>query len=142
MRDIIAEELDRYRLERTAPRGRAARHRAARPRRGAPRRSSSSATAPSSAPLDPAAREAVDALTRGIVNKLLHEPTVRMKDAAGTARGELYADALAELFDLLDVADPDALMPAPARAWRRAAARWRAGRRSASPRCSAATSSW
>ena len=23
-----------------------------------------------------------------------------MKDAAGTARGELYADALAELFDL------------------------------------------
>ena len=34
------------------------------------------------------------------MNKLLHEPTIRVKDAAGTARGELYADALAELFDL------------------------------------------
>jgi glutamyl-tRNA reductase len=50
--------------------------------------------------LDPATRETVDALTRGIVNKLLHEPTVRMKDAAGSARGELYADALFELFGL------------------------------------------
>jgi glutamyl-tRNA reductase len=52
--------------------------------------------------LDPEARRAVDALTEGIVNKLLHEPTVRLKEAAGTARGELYADALAALFDLPD----------------------------------------
>ena len=52
--------------------------------------------------LDPDARNAVEALTAGIVNKLLHEPTVRLKDAAGTARGELYADALAALFDLPD----------------------------------------
>ncbi len=52
------------------------------------------------AALDPTARDLVDAITQGIVNKLLHEPTVRVKDAAGTARGELYADALAELFDL------------------------------------------
>jgi glutamyl-tRNA reductase len=52
--------------------------------------------------LDPEARKAVEALTAGIVNKLLHEPTVRLKDAAGTARGELYADALAALFDLPD----------------------------------------
>ena len=42
----------------------------------------------------------VEALTQGIVNKLLHEPTVRVKDAAGTPRGEYYADALAALFDL------------------------------------------
>ena len=56
--------------------------------------------------LDPSAREAVEALTRGIVNKLLHEPTVRVKGAAGTARGELYADALAELFDLTGPATP------------------------------------
>jgi glutamyl-tRNA reductase len=52
--------------------------------------------------LDPETRNAVDAVTQGIVNKLLHEPTVRLKDAAGTARGELYADALAALFDLPD----------------------------------------
>jgi glutamyl-tRNA reductase len=52
--------------------------------------------------LEPDARNAVEALSLGIVNKLLHEPTVRLKDAAGTARGELYADALAALFDLPD----------------------------------------
>jgi len=50
--------------------------------------------------LDPDARELVDALTQGIVNKLLHEPTVRVKDAAGTPRGDYYADALGALFDL------------------------------------------
>jgi glutamyl-tRNA reductase len=50
--------------------------------------------------LDPDQRAVVEALTQGIVNKLLHEPTVRVKDAAGTPRGEYYADALAALFDL------------------------------------------
>lgn len=50
--------------------------------------------------LDPDQRALVEALTQGIVNKLLHEPTVRVKDAAGTPRGEYYADALAALFDL------------------------------------------
>jgi glutamyl-tRNA reductase len=45
-------------------------------------------------------RTAVEALTRGIVNKLLHEPTVRVKDAAGTGRGDYLGDALAALFDL------------------------------------------
>jgi glutamyl-tRNA reductase len=58
--------------------------------------------------LDPEARNAVEALSLGIVNKLLHEPTVRLKDAAGTARGELYADALAALFDLPDGLADDA----------------------------------
>jgi glutamyl-tRNA reductase len=52
------------------------------------------------AALDPAAREIVEQATRGLVNKLLHEPTVRLKEAAGSARGELYADALAALFAL------------------------------------------
>jgi glutamyl-tRNA reductase len=50
--------------------------------------------------LDPDERAVVEALTQGIVNKLLHEPTVRVKDAAGTPRGDYYADALAALFDL------------------------------------------
>lgn len=58
--------------------------------------------------LDPESRNAVEALSQGIVNKLLHEPTVRLKDAAGTARGELYADALATLFDLPDGLPGDA----------------------------------
>ena len=48
--------------------------------------------------LEPSERRAVEALTKGIVNKLLHDPTVQLKGAAGTARGELYADAVAALF--------------------------------------------
>jgi glutamyl-tRNA reductase len=50
--------------------------------------------------LDDRQQQAVEALTRGIVNKLLHEPTVRLKDAAGSPRGETLADALRALFDL------------------------------------------
>jgi glutamyl-tRNA reductase len=53
--------------------------------------------------VDARTAEAIEALTRGIVAKLLHEPTVRVKEAAGSGRGELYADALSALFDL----DPD-----------------------------------
>jgi glutamyl-tRNA reductase len=52
------------------------------------------------ADLSPREREAVEALTHGIVAKLLHEPTVRLKDAAGTPRGERLADSLRSLFDL------------------------------------------
>jgi glutamyl-tRNA reductase len=50
--------------------------------------------------LEPDERAAVEALTRGIVAKLLHDPTVRLKDAAGSSRGERLATSLAELFDL------------------------------------------
>ncbi|HVN52433.1 MAG TPA: hypothetical protein VMT43_13440, partial [Acidimicrobiales bacterium] len=50
--------------------------------------------------LDDRQLEAVEALTRGIVGKLLHEPTVEVKDAAGTPRGERLADALRDLFTL------------------------------------------
>ena len=52
------------------------------------------------ADLEDAEREAVEALARGIVNKLLHEPTVRLKDAAGRARGDRLAESLRDLFDL------------------------------------------
>jgi glutamyl-tRNA reductase len=50
--------------------------------------------------LDERQIEAVDALTHGIVAKLLHDPTVGLKDAAGTARGERLAEALRDLFSL------------------------------------------
>ncbi len=50
--------------------------------------------------LEPREREAVEALTQGIVAKLLHDPTVRLKDAAGTPRGDRLADSLRTLFDL------------------------------------------
>ncbi|MEZ5270451.1 MAG: hypothetical protein R2789_18535 [Microthrixaceae bacterium] len=50
--------------------------------------------------LAPSEREAVEALTKGIVAKLLHEPTVRLKDSAGSSQGDRLATSLAELFDL------------------------------------------
>jgi glutamyl-tRNA reductase len=50
--------------------------------------------------LDERQLEAVEALTHGIVAKLLHQPTVGLKAAAGTPKGERLADALRDLFDL------------------------------------------
>ncbi|MGC1511945.1 MAG: glutamyl-tRNA reductase [Acidimicrobiales bacterium] len=50
--------------------------------------------------LAPGERDALDAMSRSLVAKLLHEPTVRLKDAAGTPRGERLAEALRELFGL------------------------------------------
>ena len=32
--------------------------------------------------------------------KVLHEPTVQLKDAAGTPQGERLAEALRDLFDI------------------------------------------
>jgi glutamyl-tRNA reductase len=50
--------------------------------------------------LDDRQRRAVESLTRGIVAKLLHEPTVRLKGAAAAQRGDDLAGAVEELFDL------------------------------------------
>ncbi|MGO8871976.1 MAG: glutamyl-tRNA reductase [Acidimicrobiales bacterium] len=44
--------------------------------------------------------EQVDAVTRAMVAKLLHQPTVALKDAAGTPRGERLVESLRTLFDL------------------------------------------
>ncbi len=50
--------------------------------------------------LSPEQLEAVEAVTRRVVAKVLHEPTVNLKDAAGTARGDVLADAFRDLFGL------------------------------------------
>lgn len=50
--------------------------------------------------LDDRQAAAVDALTRGILATLLHDPSVRLKAVADAKGGELYAEALRELFDL------------------------------------------
>jgi glutamyl-tRNA reductase len=44
--------------------------------------------------------EEVDAVTRAMMAKLLHQPTIVLKDAAGTPRGERLVEALRTLFDL------------------------------------------
>ena len=45
-------------------------------------------------------RRTLDSVTTQILNKLLHLPTVRMKEAAVSADGALYADAVRHLFGL------------------------------------------
>ena len=52
--------------------------------------------------LDPRQRSAVEALTKGILAKVLHEPTVKLKDLAGTPKGERLAEALRTVYDLDD----------------------------------------
>ncbi len=50
--------------------------------------------------LDDGERRAVESITAQIVNKLLHLPTVRMKQAAVSADGVIYAEAVRHLFGL------------------------------------------
>lgn len=50
--------------------------------------------------LDPKQLEAVETLTKALLAKLLHEPTVRLKKAAGSPGGERLAESLRALFDL------------------------------------------
>jgi glutamyl-tRNA reductase len=50
--------------------------------------------------LDDRQWEQVDAVTRSMMAKLLHQPTVTLKEAAGTPRGERLVEALRALFDL------------------------------------------
>jgi glutamyl-tRNA reductase len=45
-------------------------------------------------------REAVESLATGIINKLLHEPTVRLKQEAVQGNALGYAEALQYLFGL------------------------------------------
>ncbi|HST25285.1 MAG TPA: glutamyl-tRNA reductase [Gaiellaceae bacterium] len=52
--------------------------------------------------LTEAERRAVEGLTSRILDKLLHVPTVKMKEAAAGADGAVYADALRHLFGLGD----------------------------------------
>jgi len=52
------------------------------------------------ADLAPEERRTVEALTVQIVNKLLHDPTVRLKEAAAGADGATYADTIRHLFGL------------------------------------------
>jgi glutamyl-tRNA reductase len=96
---IVVDEVERYTLEAaalqaaplvTALRTRAEELRAAELERFAKRLRE----------LDPEQVQLVENLTRGIVAKLLHEPSVRLRSQAGTPQGERNAAAVADLFDL------------------------------------------
>lgn len=59
-------------------------------------------------PADPALREAVEALTRGIVNKLLHAPVSRLRREAEREEGIAYLEVARALFALDDTDAPGA----------------------------------
>ncbi len=98
-RAIVAEEVERYRA--------AARARGAAPVVAALRARLEESRA---AELDRRRRQfvglseqdwaQVDAVTRSVLAKLVHEPTMLLKETAGTPRGERLVEALRLLFDL------------------------------------------
>jgi glutamyl-tRNA reductase len=55
--------------------------------------------------LDDGQIDAIEGLTRGIIGKLLHEPSVALKDAAGSPRGDRLVASLRDLFGLEGDAD-------------------------------------
>jgi len=58
--------------------------------------------------LDPQVRAELASAVRRAVDKVLHAPTVRVKELAATPEGNSYAEALRQLFDL-DPARPDSV---------------------------------
>ena len=99
VRVIVAEEVERYLLEATS-RQAAPLVAQLRERVEAVRTGELDRHARKLASLSPEQRDAVDQLTKGIIAKLLHEPSVRLKDDAGTPRGERNAAAVRDLFGL------------------------------------------
>jgi glutamyl-tRNA reductase len=98
-RAILVEELDRYRTD-AAGRSAAPLVAALRQRAEAIRTAELARRRAELERLDDEARATVEALTKAIVAKLLHAPTVRLKAEAGSPRAERLAEALRTLFEL------------------------------------------
>lgn len=99
VRAIVADELEQYTLEFTARQAAplvARLHERAEEIRQAELRRHTSRLGR----LDDSALAAVDALTRAIVAKLLHSPSVRLRNDAGTPQGQRNAAAVSDLFEL------------------------------------------
>ncbi len=98
-RVVIADEMDRYRASTSA--------RELSPLLGGMhrwaegvRQSEVERHAKKLADLDADQTAAVEALTKALVAKIMHEPSATLRDAAGTRRGDRLAEAVRELFDL------------------------------------------
>ena len=52
------------------------------------------------AAMTPEQRELVESISHGIINKMLHVPSVRLREAAGTPQGERLSAAVRDLFSL------------------------------------------
>ncbi|MGH9062858.1 MAG: glutamyl-tRNA reductase [Acidimicrobiales bacterium] len=99
VRAIIAEEVQRH-LEDRAARTAVPVVAALRERAEAVRLTEVERYRSRLARLGPQEQETVEALTRQLLAKLLHEPTVALKEAAGSPRGERLGEAVRTLFDL------------------------------------------
>ncbi len=98
-REIVGDEMERYRIASRA-RGAAPVVSALRARAEDARRTELDRQRSKRSELSDQQWDQVDAVTRAMVAKLLHQPTVALKDAAGTPRGERLVEALRTLFDL------------------------------------------
>jgi glutamyl-tRNA reductase len=96
---IVTEEVERYRTA-SRQRGAAPVIAALRARLESLRESELERRRAQLADLTEAEWEQVDAATRAALAKLLHEPTMLLKETAGSPRGERLVEALRILFDL------------------------------------------
>jgi glutamyl-tRNA reductase len=99
VRQIIGEEVDRFLLDQTqrqaAPLVAQLREVVESIRRAELERFDSALSA-----MTPEQRELVESISHGIVNKMLHAPSVRLREAAGTPQGERLSAAVRDLFSL------------------------------------------
>ena len=56
--------------------------------------------------VDLAVAERMEHLSRSLVKKLLHDPTVRARERAGAGEVEEVADAVRDLFGISNTSDP------------------------------------
>jgi glutamyl-tRNA reductase len=96
---IVQEEVERYRADERA-RGAAPIVSALRNRVEEVRRSELERHRQRLAGLDEKEWNEVESVVNDILAKVLHQPTVALREAAGTARGERLVEALRSLFDL------------------------------------------
>jgi glutamyl-tRNA reductase len=104
VRSMIADELDRFATS-TSTRAVAPLIGALHERGEAVRRAELERYRSRLAGLLPSQQDAVYALTKGLVAKLLHEPTVTLRNAAGSPKGDRLADTVRDLFGLEDTED-------------------------------------
>jgi glutamyl-tRNA reductase len=96
---IVRQEVERYRAEERS-RGAAPVVSSLRARMEELRRSELARHRGRLSELDERQWQEVDSVVRDVLAKLLHQPTVAVKEAAGTPRGERLVEALRTLFDL------------------------------------------
>ncbi len=97
--EIVTQEVERYRAEERA-RGAAPVVSALRSRIDELRHAELERHRGRLSELDERQWQEVDSVVRDVLAKLLHQPTVAVKEAAGTPRGERLVEALRTLFDL------------------------------------------